>query len=286
MAENRTILIVEDNLDLSEMLSAYFRELGYLVEAVTTGEEGLERAADVNPDIILLDINLPGIDGYEVCRRIRSSGRKLQMPVIFMTERQKRRDRLTGLELGAVDYVAKPFDIQELGLRVRNTVTRSGMRSPTNPITSLPDESLTRAQLADMLNQPDWGIVLAGIGGLSDFSDTYGFVAADDVARATAVMLRQAADTSGGCEFMGHIAAADFVIITSLFNVNRLAQECLQRLDAAIPYFYPAADWQGLQESPESGRLSAHIAKLTSAEGPATTFEELRLALLNALDDS
>jgi CheY-like chemotaxis protein len=280
--DDKTIFIVEDDRGLSDMLSAYFQELGYQVDATAAGEDALRRVADVNPDLILLDINLPGIDGYQVCRRIRESGRCQETPVIFMTERQEKSDRLSGLELGAVDYVTKPFDVQELGLRVRNTIARAGVRNPTNPVTGLPDERVTRAKLAELLKQANWGVILAGINGLSEFSDRYGFVAADDVARAAGVMLRQETDLAGDCEFLGHISPTDFVIITSPGRVKRLAEQCRQRLNSAIPYFYPATDWKRLQASATSSRLTAHIASATSADKPAATLNELRLALINA----
>jgi CheY-like chemotaxis protein len=283
VANGKTILIVEDDLGLNEMLSAYFREQGYLVEASTSGEAALEWAKETAPSLVLLDIHLPGIDGYEVCRRLRRVSRCQSTPVIFLTERRKREERLAGLELGAVDYMTKPFDVQELGLRVRNTITRAGMHTLISPVTGFPERSVTREQLALMFDQPEWGIVLAGVIGLSDFADVYGFVAADDVARATGIMIQKAVATSGDNDFLGHISASDFMIITSPQKTVRLADQCRQQLDAAIPYFYPAADWQVLQESPDMARLTMHVSKHTSADGPISSIEDLRLALQSSL---
>ena len=96
MTDSNTILIVEDDLGLNEMLSAYFEEQGLCVKATTSGEDALQWAKETIPDVILLDIHLLGIDGYEVCRQLRGNGRSQHTPAIFLTERRKRDDRLTG----------------------------------------------------------------------------------------------------------------------------------------------------------------------------------------------
>ncbi|RPJ18482.1 MAG: DNA-binding response regulator, partial [Chloroflexi bacterium] len=118
------ILIVEDDLDVAEMLNAYFRVQGYEVFTVNWGEDGVRAAQTVLPDLIILDIRLPDIDGYEVARRVRTDRRTNEIPIIFLTEKRERIDRLQGFEVGADDYITKPFDVQELRLRVRNSLKR------------------------------------------------------------------------------------------------------------------------------------------------------------------
>ncbi len=116
------ILIVEDDLDIAEMLNAYFRVQGYEVFTVNWGEDGVRAAQTVLPDLMILDIRLPDIDGYEVARRVRTDRRTNEIPIIFLTEKRERIDRLQGFEVGADDYITKPFDVQELRLRVRNAL--------------------------------------------------------------------------------------------------------------------------------------------------------------------
>ena len=113
------ILIVEDDLDVAEMLNAYFRVQGYEVFTVNWGEDGVRAAQTVLPDLLILDIRLPDIDGYEVARRVRTDRHTSQIPIIFLTEKRERIDRLQGFEVGADDYITKPFDVQELRLRVQ-----------------------------------------------------------------------------------------------------------------------------------------------------------------------
>ncbi|MEJ5201144.1 MAG: response regulator, partial [Anaerolineales bacterium] len=116
MDEKATILIVEDDLDIADMLNAYFRIQGYEVLTVNWGEDDIRACQTNRPDIVILDIRLPDTDGFEVARRLREDRRTKDLPIIFLTEKRERMSRLKGLELKADDYITKPFDIQELRL--------------------------------------------------------------------------------------------------------------------------------------------------------------------------
>lgn len=259
------VFIVEDDPDLSEMLSAYFRVQGYQVTHVSRGQEAIERIRQDAPDIVVLDIRLPDIDGYTVARQLRSARRTQNVPIIFLTEKREREDKLAGLELGAVDYITKPFDIQELRLRIRNAIRRANYNTLSNPVTGLPEGVLVRERLAKMLEQPSWGLVLAGIRGLSRFRDRFGFVATDDVSRAVTLMISNAVHEFGGeDDFVGHADTGDFIIITDPSRGQGIAERCLLRLQPSIQYFYPALDRHKLHELPESDRLTVRVANFSS----------------------
>lgn len=283
MTEEKTghkIFIVEDDIDLSEMLSAYFRVQGYQVAQAMRGEEAVHRINEEVPDVAVLDIRLPDIDGYEVCRRLRQSRRTQNLPVIFLTEKRERDDKLAGLELGAVDYITKPFDIQELRLRVRNALRRTRLSTLLNPVTSLPEGVLVRERLEQMLKQSEWAVVLAGIRGLGKFRDRFGFVAADDVSRAVTLMIANAVQESGGeDDFVGHTSSGDFVIVTTLERYKKIGERCLIRLQPSIQYFYPALERQRLNELPESERLTVRVASLSSRDYHPDNIEALFEAL-------
>lgn len=270
------IFIVEDDVDLSEMLSAYFRVQGYDVASAARGEDAVQAISSDTPDVIVLDIRLPDIDGYEVCRRLRQIRRTQNLPVIFLTEKREREDKLAGLELGAVDYITKPFDIQELRLRIRNSLRRTQLSIPTNPVTGLPEGMTVRERLEEMIQQPEWGIVLAGIRGLNKFRDKYGFVAADDVSRAVTLMITNAVQESGDDEtFIGHTDAGDFVIVTTINQHKLLAERCLVRLQPSIQYFYPALERVHLKSLSESERLVVRVAHLSSHDHQFEDLESL-----------
>lgn len=284
MTNTVRILIIEDDLDLVEMLSAYFKVQGYELLTADHGQQGVELALAENPALILLDIRLPDIDGYEVCRQLRSQRQTRHIPVVFLTEKRERTDRLAGLELGAVDYVTKPFDIQELRLRVRNALRRARLNSLVNPITGLPEGVLVQERLEQMLDLAQWGLVVAGVTGLDKFRERYGFVAADDVTRAVSLMITNAlTESSDNDHFVGHVDASEFAIVTHPEECDTLAQSCLQRLKPAIPYFYPASDREQIMALPHESRLSVAVNCITSENGIVTDLAGLRARLGQAV---
>ncbi len=285
MSEQAKILVVEDEVDLAEMLSTYLRTEGYHVTAVGWGEDAVQAVNDAVPDLITLDINLPDIDGYEVCRRIRDIRRAENVPVIFLTERKSRKNKLAGLELGAVDYITKPFDVQELSLRVKNALRRSQLRTLDNLITGLPEGRLVRERLAEMLAQSEWAVVITGFDGLNDFRDKYGFVAADDVVRAAGIMIGKALEVSGAADdFLGHMEMAEFLIVTRPERADVIAQNCYLRLETSIPYFYPVLEQEPTPDFPALSHLSAKAATLKSSGGRISNFKDLHRALTNDME--
>lgn len=278
--KKQKVFIVEDDGDLAEMLAAYFKVQGYDVAHSARGEDAVGQIERFMPDIALLDIRLPDIDGYEVCRRLREGRRTQSLPVIFLTEKRERDDKLSGLELGAVDYITKPFDIQELRLRVRNVLRRANFNTLVNPVTGLPEGTLVREQLANMLQKPDWGLVIIGIRGLTKFRDKFGFVAADDVSRAITLMITNAMKETGGeNDYIGHATGDDFAIITTAERCTRLADRCLIRLQPSIQYFYPALERHRIHELPESERLTVYVSCLSSREHQFDNVNNLLTAL-------
>jgi DNA-binding response OmpR family regulator len=121
-----SILIIEDDADIAELVKhALTREPGFRVRVESDGEAGLARARETCPDLILLDLNLPGIDGMEVCRQLRTAASTRAIPLIMLTARVAESKRVAGLDAGADDYVGKPFSIHELVARVRALLRRS-----------------------------------------------------------------------------------------------------------------------------------------------------------------
>src|SRR5688572_19712240 len=114
-----TILSIDDQPGNLNLLVDCLTQYGHHVITATSGEMGLEKAALVRPDLILLDLNMPGIDGFETCRRLRDDERTRDIPLIFMTFSDTREDRLKGFEAGAVDYITKPLDAMEVLARIR-----------------------------------------------------------------------------------------------------------------------------------------------------------------------
>jgi len=270
------LLIIEDDLDVAEMLTSYFRVQGYEVQTANWGEDGVRACQVSPPDLVILDIRLPDIDGYQVAERLRSNVRTSRIPIIFLTEKRDRSDRLKGLKLGADDYITKPFDIQELRLRVRNALRRASIGPVTNPVTELPEGALVDEYLRELLDsKQEWIALLVSIQNLDAFRERYGFVTSDDVLRAISRMLQNAVkDAGSGQDFIGHLASTDFLIITTPPHTNAIRERIETRLGQALDYFYPLRD--RIREDFGNRKLALRIAEVHSSHGPFQDINSLK----------
>ena len=276
------ILVVEDDLDVAEMLNAYFRVQGYEVFTVNWGEDGVRACQTIHPDLVVLDIRLPDIDGYEVARRLRVDRRTQDIPIIFLTEKRDRADRLAGLELGADDYITKPFDVQELRLRVRNALRRVSQGSLTNPVSGLPDGALVDERLNEIINKGNWSLLLVSLVNLDVFRDLYGFVASDDVMRAVSLMIHNAMREVGSVDdFLGHLTPTDFVLAASSANLPTLHERVRTRLEQSLDYFYPIKDREQAVKS--SKKLVVKVVEVPSVSGKFNNVNDLKKELLRLL---
>jgi len=137
VTENPTtgrILVVDDDPTVAEIVAGYLLRAGYQVDRAADGHQALARAEAARPDLVVLDLMLPGLDGLEVCRRLRATAHGAALPVVMLTAKGDEADRILGLELGADDYVTKPFSPRELVLRVRSVLRRAGAAAaPPSP---------------------------------------------------------------------------------------------------------------------------------------------------------
>ncbi|MGQ9833066.1 MAG: GGDEF domain-containing response regulator [Candidatus Villigracilaceae bacterium] len=279
MAETKAkVLIVEDDLDVAEMLNAYFRVQGYEVFTVNWGEDGVRACQTMRPDLVILDIRLPDIDGYEVAKRLRSDRRTQGVPIIFLTEKRDRADRLQGLELGADDYITKPFDVQELRLRVRNALRRATQGTLTNPVSGLPEGALVNERLTEILSKNGWTLLIVSLENLETFREMYGFVASDDVLRAVSLMINNAVREFGDPDdFVGHLSPTEFVLVVSSATAEGLLERIRSRLEQSLEYFYPIKDREQAVNLPK--RLAIRTGLLQNAAGRFDSIDILKIEL-------
>jgi PleD family two-component response regulator len=202
---------------------------------------------------------LPDINGYEVCRQLRTTTRTSHIPVIFLTQKDERSDRLQGLELGADDYITKPFDIDELKLRVQNAIARSERESLTDPQTGLPAGRMIEDQLRHAIRQPQgWAFLDVRINYFEAFKNVYGFIAAGDVLRFVAMLTGEVVDEDGTPnDFLGHAGSDNFVILTVEDRANAIKQRLKERFKEEVVTHYNFMDrQQGYILAPdESGKI-------------------------------
>jgi DNA-binding response OmpR family regulator len=258
------------------MLNAYFRIQGYEVITVNWGEDGVRAAQTSAPDLIILDIRLPDIDGFEVARRLRAARRTKDLPIIFLTEKRERKDRLAGLELNADDYITKPFDIQELRLRVRNALQRAKQGTLTNPITTLPEGHLVDERMQVCLKETGWALLVISLRNLDAFRETYGFVASDDLLRAVSIMLQNSLREVGNPgDFLGHLTASDFIIITQPVSLVALKEHTSKRLEQSFDYFY--RDQDRSSDVVRKRRLAVDTHELIAGKVAVTDLEHFKM---------
>jgi len=285
-------MIVEDDLDISNMLRIYFQSQGYDVAVAQRGEDALEMCRQQLPHIIVLDIMLPDMDGYDVCRHLRGNLRTSHIPIIFLTQKDERSDKIHGLELGADDYITKPFDLEELKLRVKGAMARAQYTSLTNPTTGLPSGWLIEDQLRQLMRRDDdWGIIYVGVQGFGTFNEVYGFMAGEEVLRFAAMVLGKAVDSVGTPnDFIGHIGGDDFIVITSKGLVAPIVEDLHQRFDAEVGTHY---DWQVREQgylvvTDDAGNetkvdlMSLSIGVVTVDDGPFYDIREITEAAASA----
>lgn len=211
---NPRLLIVEDAFDVAEMLQFYFASHGYDVLVAHDGETALKMCRIELPSLVLLDVGLPDIDGFTVCRRLRQTTRFRHMPIIFATKRDRRADRVEGLSLGADDFISKPFDLEDLFLRVQNTLSRSARNNLTDPRTGLPAREIVKQEVAKAAGQPDQRVIHFYLRNLDPFRGLYSPIAASDVLRASALLLHNILDELGQPEaFLGQSAEESFTVV-------------------------------------------------------------------------
>lgn len=253
---NGRILIVEDDDDISNMLRIFFTGQGYHVDVAARGNDAIEYCRKKIPDIVVLDIMLPVLSGWEVFEAMRTTTRTSHIPIVFLTQLDERSDRIKGLELGADDYITKPFDIEELKLRVRTAINTYKRHNMTDPITGLPSSRLIEDQLRNLMRAEDWTYLQIGINNVDWFGDEYGFLAQAEVMRFATSLLIQVVDEFGTLDdFIGHATSNTFVLVTRTHNVSIVIDRLRQRFDEGILSHYSFIDRDRLDIRQSDGNL-------------------------------
>jgi PleD family two-component response regulator len=240
------LLIVEDDPDIGEMLQIYFGSHGYEASVAEDGETAIKFCRANLPNLVLLDINLPDMDGYAVCHQLRQSPRTRHLPIIFGTQRNRKEDKIKGLAAGADDFVAKPFDLEELFLRVQNTISRAARNDLTDPRSGLPSTELSRQEIARAEVDPSLAITRFKLANLGPYQDIFGALALNEVMRSVGLLLAELLDDLGRHDdFLGQLGDESFVIISPTANKPEIIKQAKTRFRLAIPSFYSFGEAQG-----------------------------------------
>jgi diguanylate cyclase (GGDEF)-like protein len=274
------ILVVDDDPDILQFVRLNLELDGFDVDLAGGGREALEMAAAAPPDLMLLDVMMPEIDGLTVLRRLRSDPGTANIPVIVLTARSLAEDRVKGLDLGADDYITKPFDLEELIARVRTVLRRSQQMRDLSPLTGLPGNFRITAKLEEYIDSGELvAVVHADLDNFKAFNDHYGFMRGDSVIKFTARTLLAAADAvKDSIGFVGHVGGDDFVAVVTADNMKPFCDEIVTRFDDGILDHYDTADaLQGYIEVTDR-RGERHAFPICSLSMGVATSEKKRLA--------
>lgn len=273
------ILVVEDDFDISQMLRIYFSGQGYDVQVAPRGGDALTLTRKQLPQLIVLDIMLPDIDGYSVCRELRQTTRTSHIPIIFLTQKDERSDKIAGLELGADDYITKPFDIEELKLRVKNAIDRVDREKSMDPRSNLPSSKLIEEQLRELMRKREtWTYIDFKINNFEPFQELYGFVAGTEVLRFMALLIGEVVDEYGTPDdFVGHAGNDNFVVITFSHKAQALQDQIVERFGDKVKQHYSFIDRERSHIVLENGETKPLMTVSAGAVSNATQqFADIR----------
>jgi DNA-binding response OmpR family regulator len=264
------ILIVQPDANSAYRLQNTLEYQGYETFVVNRGQEAWEFCRSKQPQAIVLDTDLPDMSGLELLRRIRRSSRTRQIHVIALIRKHAPNDQIVGLEMGADDSIVKPYDVQEVCLRIRNAVRRADTGILVNPITGLPGGRFVEDQLRRLLRRQDeWALLRIAIRQRDDHTSPDGALADEDALRAVARELTEQLDGSGCTDdFIGHSGTEAFIVITSAETGQRLKTFLSEDLGAI----------KMTEELPPL-ELSLDVQMVTAADGPFQDIMQLTSAL-------
>lgn len=242
----KKILIIEDSELMIHITSDILREKGYEVIASSNGPDGIKMVASEKPDLVLLDVVMPGMDGFEVCKLLRENESNNLMPIIMLSAQGNEDDKLTGLELGADDYIIKPFNPRELISRVHNTLLRIDRNRLANPLTGLPGNTEIWSEINYRIAKGmKFCVLYLDVDNFKAYNDVYGFAGGDRGIKIIADIITDVVRNLGTQgDFIGHIGGDDFVILTLPEYAELLCENILKDFDAKVPELYSNNDRQ------------------------------------------
>lgn len=238
------ILIADDEKSVRQLLELVLQSQGYQVMTARNGDHLIRLAQEHIPDVVLVDLMMPGLDGYEAIRQLRNDTRTAHIPMIILTARSAPDDVVTGFETGADDYITKPFNIPELLARIKGQLRRAAQPSVRNPLSGLPGNVLIGEEIKFRLRRGDpLALLYVDMDNFKAFNDTYGFSRGDRVIKLLAdVVAASVAHVGQSGDFVGHIGGDDFAVLTVPERIGTLCSAIITDFDTRICDLYDPAD--------------------------------------------
>jgi diguanylate cyclase (GGDEF)-like protein len=269
-----TILVVDDDPDIARFVEVNLRSAGYEVAVASDGEQALQKAAELRPDLVLLDVMMPRIDGFEVAQRLRRNPQTANTSIIMLTAKALSTDKVLGLTAGADDYIIKPFDPIELLARVKGTLRRAKEMRNLSPLTGLPGNIRIQEEIERMVREGrPFAVLYCDLDNFKAYNDQKGFVRGDRLIQATARIIQDAVVEFAGSEgFVGHIGGDDFAAVVPPEHAEPIAKRIVERFDAQVHQFYDPEDIErGYVEVEDRKGVLQRLPLASISVGIATT---------------
>jgi len=246
MAEDAKILVVDDEPHIRRILQFLLEQEGFTVEMAEDGEQALTVLESSVPDLILLDVMMPKLDGFSVLDRVRGKFETERIPVIMLTAKGESSEKVRGLRGGANDYLTKPFDHEELLLRMRNMLAANQAQRDANPLTGLPGNRAIERECQARVDAGDpFSFMYIDIDRFKGFNDYYGYSRGDQAILLLAKVLRDSSQIMGmSSDFIGHVGGDDFVVISGSQQVEDLARRIVEFFDKGVEGIHDPEDYE------------------------------------------
>ena len=250
------ILIADDEPEVLNVLKRFLIKAGYEPILASNGIEALGKAKIQKPKIVLLDVNMPGMDGLTVCEKLREDPSTRLMPIVIVTARESIQDKLAGFKTGADDYISKPFDFNELRARIETLLRRTERMISVNPLTHLPGGPVIQDEIESRIKSSEkFTVGYVDIDNFKVYNDDYGYEQGDRAIVWTAQMIQKTVSKTITTwkdfpPFLGHIGGDDFIVVLNLEH----SRECFEEI--AKEFDLHRKTWYNFWHS-HKGRISA-----------------------------
>jgi diguanylate cyclase (GGDEF)-like protein len=263
------VLVADDDASTRALIDMALQEAGYDCVLASDGKSALEQARATRPDLVVLDVGMPFMTGDEVHRELRRDPRTRYIPVVFVTAKRTTGEMAARLRNGADDYVAKPFDVDELVARIASALRRAAELRSLNPLSGLPGNlSIAHEIDARLTDGSNFACLYVDVDHFKNFNDHHGFTRGDHVIAHLAELLSQTVGEIGDDTFIGHVGGDDFVVLAPFTRAEELAKEIIGRFDSTVPALYDVEDRaRGWVEGPDRRGRTRRVPFVTVSIG-------------------
>jgi len=272
----KRILIADDDPAIRYLISITLESQGYELYIATNGYQLVRMAQEIMPDLLLIDLMMPHMDGYEAIRQLRNDTRTSHLPIIIVTAKSASGEVVTGFESGADDYITKPFNTDELVARVKGHLRRAAQRPVHNPLTGLAGNVLLTEELKYRIKSGEpFALLYLDLDNFKSFNDVYGFARGDRMIKLVAdVLIESVMMHQKGSDFIGHIGGDDFAVITTPCVLEALCTTVIERFDERVRYLYETDDLKrGYLEGADRDGVARRFPITTISIGVVTTMQ-------------